>query len=44
MEARISSQVAKNLFEEEGFIFEREFNPGEHHYGLIFKKLEKQGA
>jgi ubiquinone/menaquinone biosynthesis C-methylase UbiE len=38
MDSRIMSQKAKSLFEEAGFELEKEFNPGEHHYGLIFKK------
>ncbi len=38
IEKRITSQNVKDLFAESGFIFEKEFNPGEHHYGLIFKK------
>ena len=24
--------------DDKGFSFEKEFNPGDHHYGLIFKK------
>ena len=38
MDARISPQNAKMLSEEGGFSFVKEFDPGEHHYGLIFKK------
>ena len=38
MDARISPQNAKTLFEGGGFSFVKEFDPGEHHYGLIFKK------
>jgi len=38
MNSRISKQKAKDLFEAAGFFFEREFNPGDHHYGLIFRK------
>lgn len=30
--------VAKEMFQKNGFILEREFNAGDHHYGLIFKK------
>ena len=42
MNNRISPSDAKNLFEKAGFSLEREFNPGEHHYGLIFVKSEAQ--
>ncbi len=38
MEKRISLETVKNLFGAAGFVFERSFNPGDHHYGLIFKK------
>lgn len=38
MASRISPSDAKSLFENMGFILEKEFNPGENHYGLIFKK------
>jgi ubiquinone/menaquinone biosynthesis C-methylase UbiE len=38
MDARISPQDAKTIFEGAGFSFVKEFDPGEHHYGLIFKK------
>jgi len=37
-EKRISLQDAKTLFEGAGFSFVKEFDSGEHHYGLIFKK------
>lgn len=30
---------AKDLFEKNGFSFEREISAGSHHYGIIFKKL-----
>ncbi|MBU6430804.1 MAG: methyltransferase domain-containing protein [Patescibacteria group bacterium] len=33
-----SSSVAKEIFQKNNFALEREFNAGEHHYGLIFKK------
>ncbi len=38
IDKRVSPQAAKDLFAEAGFAFEKEFNPGEHHYGLIFIK------
>ena len=38
MEARVSPQTTKTLFEKMGFVFEKEFNPGDHHYGLIYRK------
>jgi ubiquinone/menaquinone biosynthesis C-methylase UbiE len=38
LEARISPQEAKKMFEEADFSFEKEFNPGENHYGFIFRK------
>jgi len=33
-----SKQECEKLFLETGFILEKEFEAGEHHYGLIFKK------
>lgn len=36
--SRISSQNAKDLFKEEKFNLDKEFDPGDNHYGLIFKK------
>lgn len=38
LEQRISPQDAKTIFGEAGFVIEKEFNPGEHHYGLTFIK------
>jgi ubiquinone/menaquinone biosynthesis C-methylase UbiE len=38
MDSRISPADSKSLFEKQGFYLEKEFNPGENHYGLIFKK------
>lgn len=29
---------AKDLFKKNGFVFDKEFDAGDHHYGLIFKK------
>lgn len=39
-ENRISKEDLKNLFVTNGFKLEREFSPGEGHYGLIFLKRE----
>jgi ubiquinone/menaquinone biosynthesis C-methylase UbiE len=30
---------AREMFENKGFVFEKEINTGEHHYGMIFRKL-----
>jgi len=35
----VGSERAKELFEREGFVYEKSFNAGEHHYGLIFKRI-----
>lgn len=35
----VSATDVKNLFESNGFIFEREFESGAHHYGLAFRKV-----
>lgn len=34
-----SSEQSKSLFKQAGFEFNREFPAGDHHYGLIFKKI-----
>ena len=34
----LSPLMAKELFQKNDFILDGEFNAGEHHYGLIFKK------
>jgi ubiquinone/menaquinone biosynthesis C-methylase UbiE len=35
----INSTDATNLMESNGFIFEREYPAGDHHYGLAFRKV-----
>ena len=35
----ISAADTKNLFEANGFTVEGEFEAGEHHYGLAFRKV-----
>ena len=35
----IGAEEAKALFESNGFIFERDFPTGAHHYGLAFRKV-----
>ncbi len=37
-EAVITKEKARELFEQSGFVFDREIQAGEHHYGLIFRK------
>ncbi|MFZ2072160.1 MAG: class I SAM-dependent methyltransferase [Minisyncoccia bacterium] len=34
----ISGNDMRSMFEKKGFIFERDINAGDHHYGMIFKK------
>lgn len=34
----VTESSARKLFEETGFSFDRSFNPGTHHYGIIMKK------
>ena len=34
----ISKNKARLMFEEKGFLFERDINAGEHHYGMILVK------
>lgn len=36
--SRISRKKTELLFRSAGFVFEKEFSAGSHHYGLIFKK------
>jgi ubiquinone/menaquinone biosynthesis C-methylase UbiE len=35
----VTAEAAKSLFESSGFVFEREYPAGEHHYGIAFRKL-----
>lgn len=35
----IKADVARTLFEDAGFTFEKEINVGEHHYGMVFKEI-----
>ncbi len=34
----IKKDDARKIFEENGFVFDREIDAGEHHYGLVFRK------
>jgi len=38
LEKRIAKEETRTIFLEQGFKLEKEFQPGESHYGLIFKK------
>ena len=38
MKNRITKEETQNIFLEQGFKLEKEFQPGENHYGIIFKK------
>jgi ubiquinone/menaquinone biosynthesis C-methylase UbiE len=38
MEKRVSKDEAKKIFLEHGFETEKEFFPGDNHYGIIFRK------
>lgn len=41
MVQRISSSEITKIFEESGFSFYKNFEAGDNHYGLLFRKLEK---
>lgn len=36
-DAVVKPDVARTMFEDAGFIFDRNINAGDHHYGIIFK-------
>tara|TARA_B100000745_G_scaffold273683_1_gene202195 strand:+ start:348 stop:941 length:594 start_codon:yes stop_codon:yes gene_type:complete len=38
-DAVVTEQMAKDYCEQEGFVFERSFDAGDHHYGLAFRKV-----
>ncbi len=35
----VSKKTARELFEKHGFSFDREIDAGEHHYGLVMRKV-----
>lgn len=37
---RVNRQAAEDFFLKTGFVFEKEFNAGENHYGIILKKIK----
>jgi len=37
---RVNRQAAEDFFLKAGFVFEKEFNAGENHYGIIFKRTK----
>ena len=39
IEAVISKEKMTNLFQEHGFVMDREISAGGQHYGLIFRKI-----
>ncbi len=34
----VDEDTAKDIFEAHGFVFERDFDAGDHHYGLAFRR------
>lgn len=38
-ESVVMRENAKKLFEDSGFKFEKDISSGDHHYGIIFKKI-----
>ncbi len=38
MKLLIPKEKVRELFEQNGFVFERDVDAGEHHYGMILKK------
>ena len=37
----VTEKRAREIFEKKEFIFEREIDAGEHHYGIIFRKINE---
>ena len=35
----VSKMLAEGIFQKNGFVLEKNFDAGDHHYGIIFKKL-----
>lgn len=36
----VPETVTRSLFENNGFVLEKRFDPGAHHYGLVFRHVE----
>lgn len=36
----VSEEIARSLFENNGFVLEKRFEAGAHHYGLVFRHVE----